>query len=243
METTRKIRSALGSLFDVITLTTGVFLAVSSTTHFGSSLHWLRTASAVWVPIFAFYKTWAARAKKSDLRASKAKEDLILACQRVVSHIAESCECELVSVNHLTACIWFCHRADRFREAAVFYLLPHRSDHGVSFNKYKGVAGRTWRTGRPLEQDFNRAMPEHKWGLSDADLAKIKDHEYTGVWTAPLYKSKKLVAVFVLEYSGKQGFACIQEQVKGTAIRHIILGGCQETLKTAKLSKIKNDPV
>ena len=209
----------------------------------GKPLFWGMLVGAVFVPLYTLYKSFDAHFESLEKRQSQAARDLAIACQKVVSRIADACPG--VSVNDLAAFIWLCREDGSFAEAARFYLPHHRKETGVTWGRGRGVAGTAWTNDVDLYSDltplverledlddagFNRLPLGERLGLTATELTKTRDR--AGVCAVRLLArgaKPKLAAMFVLEYTGASDFHCVSTQMQKRAISEI-LGGCEEVL-------------
>jgi hypothetical protein len=209
----------------------------------GKPLFWGLVVSAVWVPIYALYKAIDAHLETRDRVQSGAERDLAIACQKVVSEVADACG--NVGVNDLHTAVWLCCDDGSFKELARFYLPHDLKASGVVWRKGKGVAGIAWEADSDLDSDltvllaqwasigdeaFDALPASERLGLQSSDLAKTRGD--TGVCAIPLRVEGTLIAMFVLVYAGADGFDCVRREVGRRGISNI-LAGCEGVLEQA----------
>jgi hypothetical protein len=206
--------------------------------------------TALWVPLYALYKALDAHLEQTDKQAAEAAEakaaldvDLQLICQRVVSAVSEACPS--VGINDLAAHVWICRDDDTFDRRAFFTLPEKRKSSGIVWQKGKGVAGMAWEGNedlrsdlRPLHEKLDRLGPEafdelpakERHGLTAGEVASSR--QYTGVCAIRLFsrgESRRLLAIFIIDYMGEDEFDCVTEASKTRPIS-TYLAGCEEIL-------------
>lgn len=204
---------------------------------------------AVYVPLYALYKALDAHYEKrdrSEVAAEQARarlvRDLEVACQRVVADIAE--HCPEVEPNHLAASVWLCADDGSFDHAARFLLPYERKGSGTVWARGRGVAGMAWANDVDLRSDlrplyecldrlgdaaFDDLEPGERFGLSANEVRNTSD--YSGICAIRLFGSEagKVAAIFVVDYTGSDHFACVAEATREPRVK-AWLGGCERRL-------------
>jgi hypothetical protein len=198
--------------------------------------------AALFVPLYAFYKAIDAYLLSEEGKQTKLRADLDLLCQRVVADLCE--RCPMVSANDLSAQVWLC-RDEQFDRLAEFMLPEARQRSGVAWGKGKGIAGLAWTEGEEVSADLSR-LKEQLNALGDADFDRLpaeerygmtagevhKTEHYAGVFAVPLFsreRQQEILGVLVVDYMGREGFACIVESCRRRPVT-IHAGACEKVL-------------
>jgi len=240
-----------------VAMVLGVYLAVATllraARHHGAAwepwhpLFIAMVIAAVFVPIYGFLKTLDARELAVDAAGRKLVTNLEVFCQRAVSAMAE--KCPEVSVNDLSVHVWICLADGGFDRRVSFMLPEARPRSGIDWRKGKGVAGTAWARREEIgtdlsglnadlatlgEEEFNRLSESRRYGMSAAEVRKTT--HCAGIYAIPLFARDDpftTLGVFVVDYTGGGGFACVQRSAEEWPIR-VYSGACEEILTGAR---------
>jgi hypothetical protein len=226
-----------------VTMALGVYLAVATLLRAARDhpmalepwrpLFVAMVVAAVFVPVYGFLKTLDARELEEDAAGRELREELELLCQQTVSVIAD--RCAFASVNDLAVQIWICRPSGRFDRVAIFMLPEARPHSGIVWRKGKGIAGTAWarRTEGgadlgPLKSQlralgdvaFDQLPDDERYGMTAAEVRKTS--HYAGIYAIPLFAlddPETTLGVFVIDYTGDDGFGCVEECAKERSVQ------------------------
>lgn len=191
--------------------------------------------SGAWVPLYAFYKWLDARIEQIDREAAetaatqgKRDRNLKAICQQGAAVIAAGCP-EL-QVNDVATHIWLCRADGDFDRPAGFALAGQPPHSGVRWTRGKGVAGVAWSTRSIIYADLG-PLQENRSRLGEAGFdglpgdrryemlyrEALATEAYTGVIGIPIFsadRERKVLAIFLIDYIGRDHFQCIVEVSK-----------------------------
>jgi hypothetical protein len=207
-------------------------------------------ACAIYVPIYALYKSLDAHYEAQDRAQAESQEralvldrNLEACCQQLVSLIAR--QCPNVEINQIAASVWLCRDDNQFDPRARFFLPRKRRSSGVNWRRGKGVAGVAWAKNEDVAVDLGplqrrrralgrrrfRAVPAaERYGMTYREVADTD--VYSGIVALRLRSTDaepKIVGMLVVDDMGSQDFDCVAQVTLGQEATTLI-GECEELI-------------